>query len=83
VAPDIRDDVVDFVRDWSDKTEIPILSFIKWLGIARSKIYHWKKRYGKANEHNGKIPRDFWLEDWENKKLFNIILITPMMVIVV
>jgi hypothetical protein len=22
-----------------------------------------KKRYGKANEHNGKVPRDFWLEE--------------------
>ena len=33
--------------------------------ISRPKFYDWKKRYGRANEHNGKIPRDFWLEPWE------------------
>jgi len=30
-----------------------------------SKFYTWRERYGKINTHNGKIPRDFWLEDWE------------------
>lgn len=38
---------------------------IKWLGISRSKFYDWKKRYGMENEHNGKIPRDFWLTEAE------------------
>jgi transposase InsO family protein len=27
------------------------------------------KRYGCANEHNGWIPRDFWLEDWEKREI--------------
>jgi len=27
------------------------------LGIAPSKYYDWKRRYGKVNEHNGWIPR--------------------------
>lgn len=22
-------------------------------------------RYGKVNEHNAQIPRDFWFESWE------------------
>ena len=43
--------------------------FIKWLGIAPSKFYDWKRRYGKVNEHNTWIPRDFWLEPWEKKKI--------------
>lgn len=34
-----------------------------------SKFYNWKQRYGKVNEHNGKIPRDFWLEEWEKKAI--------------
>ncbi len=62
---DIRDEIVDFARDWSAKSEISISSFIKWLGISTSKFYNWEKRYGKANEHNGKIPRDFWLQERE------------------
>jgi putative transposase len=31
------------------------------VGISRGKFFEWKKRYGKVNEHNGKVPRDNWL----------------------
>jgi putative transposase len=37
--------------------------------VGSSKFYTWKQRYGKVNEHNGKIPRDFWLEEWEKKAI--------------
>lgn len=47
------------------KTELPLYLFICWLGVTSSKYYNWKDRYGKANEHNGLMPRDFWLEEWE------------------
>lgn len=47
------------------KTELPLTLFILWLGISPSKFYNWQSRYGKANEHNGSVPRDFWLEQWE------------------
>ncbi len=36
-----------------------------WLELGSSKYRTWLKRYGKANEHNGQIPRDWWLESWE------------------
>lgn len=62
---------MDFVNDWSEKTEIPLKSFIAWLDIGKSKFYTWHARYGKVNEHNGKIPRDFWLEDWEKQAILN------------
>ena len=32
-----------------------------------SKFYHWKARYGKANEHNAQVPRDHWLEASEKE----------------
>jgi transposase InsO family protein len=41
------------------------------LGLASSKYHDWKGRYGKANEHNGKIPRDWWLEDWEQQAIID------------
>jgi len=44
---------VDFVRRWSEKTEIGTGRFIAWLDIAASKFYDWRERYGKVNEHNG------------------------------
>lgn len=45
--------------------------FINWLGLAASKFYNWQKRYGKVNEHNALIPRDFWLEDWERQAIID------------
>jgi hypothetical protein len=60
---------VDFVRRWSEKTELGAGRFIKWLDITASKFYDWRERYGKVNEHNGWVPRDFWLEDWEKQAI--------------
>ena len=66
---DTRDEVVDFFRRWSEKTEIGVGKFITWLGIRSSKFYQWQQRYGRVNEHNGWIPRDFWLEPWEKEAI--------------
>jgi len=60
---------MDFVNRWSEKTEISVARFIPWLGVSASKFYRWSTRYGKVNEHNGWIPRDFWLEDWEKQAI--------------
>jgi len=60
---------VDFVRRWSDRTEIGVGRFVKWLEVRAGKFYQWRERYGKANEHNGWVPRDFWLEEWEKKAI--------------
>jgi hypothetical protein len=65
LRPVDRDEVVDWVRGWSKKTEISLGRFIPWLGIGASKFYNWRQRDGRVNEHNGWIPPDFWLEDWE------------------
>jgi transposase InsO family protein len=62
---------VDYVRCWSAKTEIGTGRFIHWLGVAASKFYDWQKRYGRVNEHNGWVPRDFWLEAWEKQAILD------------
>jgi transposase InsO family protein len=62
---------MDFVNEWSGKTEIGANHFIEWIDLAASKFYNWRLRYGKANEHNGRIPRDFWLEDWEKQAIIS------------
>jgi len=63
--------VIDFTNEWTEKAEIPVTRFIRWLGTGTSKFYQWRERYGKANEHNCKIPRDFWLEDWEKQAIID------------
>ena len=69
VPHDTRDAIVDYVGRWSERTEIPAKRLVAWLGVAEGKFYAWRKRYGKANEHNGKVPRDWWLEGWEKQAI--------------
>ena len=66
---DTRDQVVDFVRSWSDKTEIPLARFMPWIGIGTSKFYDWKQRFGQVNEHNAWVPRDHWLTAEEHERI--------------
>ncbi len=44
---------------------MPVKQLLDWMGLGTSKFHQWRKRYGQANEHNGKVPRDWWLEEWE------------------
>jgi putative transposase len=69
---------VDFVRRWSEKTEISAGRFIEWLDITASKFYDWRERYGKVNEHNDWVPRDFWLEEWEKQAIIGFHLKNPL-----
>lgn len=65
VEHDVRDEIVDFMKKWAEKTEIPLTRLVGTAELGLSKFYSWKDRYGRANEHNAPVPRDFWLEPWE------------------
>jgi hypothetical protein len=78
VPPDTRDAVVDFVNRWSAKTEIAVSRLIPWLADSFSKYYSWSRRYGKVNEHNDWIPRDFLFEDWEKQAIIGFRLEYPL-----
>jgi transposase InsO family protein len=56
---------VDYVAKWSERTGIAAKRIVPWLGIRENKFYDWKQRYGRVNEHNGEVPRDWWLTDAE------------------
>ena len=75
---DTRDTIVDFIRGWSDKTEIPVCRFLPWIGIGTSKFHDWKKRFGQVNEHNAWIPRDHWLTDDEKLSICNFARAHPL-----
>jgi hypothetical protein len=51
--------------------------FIACLDIITNKFYDWRERYGKVTEHNGWIPRDFWLEEWEKQAIMGFHLKNP------
>ncbi len=68
---------MDYVRYWADRAELKKQTLIRWIGISRSKFYDWQKRYGKINEHNHRVPRDFWLGEWEKQTIVNYFLDHP------
>jgi transposase InsO family protein len=67
----VRDAVVDYVRQWSERTELPAARLLRWIGIAGSKYNSWQKRYGKVNEHNAWVPRDHWLTAEEKRAIID------------
>ncbi len=70
--------MIDFIKRWAKRSGIAVARFITWLGLASSKYFDWQCRYGKANEHNALVPRDFWLEDWEKQAIINFYLKHPL-----
>lgn len=71
MQPDLRDQIIDFVRERAAQTGLPASQLVAWIGISASKFFDWKRRYGKVNEHNAWIPRDHWLEDWEKQAIID------------
>jgi transposase InsO family protein len=63
--------VVDYVNYWTERAELPARRLLAWLQLSTSKFHQWKDRYGKVNEHNGQVPRDWWLEDWEKQAILD------------
>jgi putative transposase len=55
----------------SKRSELPCKDLFKWAKLSTSKYHTWLKRYGKINGHNGKIPRDWWLEEWEKQPILD------------
>ena len=78
VAHDIRDELVDFVRHWSERTEICYEQLLGWIELSARKFRDWRVRYGKVNEHNYLVPRDHWLEEWEKKAIIDFYYQYPL-----
>lgn len=53
------------MRYWSKRAGLSVGQLVGWLGISPSKYYQWQRRHGQPNQHNGQIPRQFWLLGWE------------------
>ena len=70
--------MVDYVRYWTDRAETPARQILGWMGVPEGTYYKWRKRYGKVNEHNGWIPRDHWLEDWEKRAIIDYYVDHPL-----
>ena len=59
------------MKYWTKRAELPTKRLLGWLELGASKFHQWQDRYGKVNEHNGQIPRDTWLEEWEKQAILD------------
>ncbi len=69
MPPDLRDEVVDFVRAFTRQTELATCWVLTRLGVRPAQFYRWLPRYGSVPAHNGRIPREHWLEPWERQAI--------------
>jgi putative transposase len=69
VEPDIRDEIVETILEYRERTEIPSYRLLGFLGLTASKYHEWRRRYGVPNRHNGKIPKATWLFEHEKKAI--------------
>jgi putative transposase len=63
--------VVDYVNRWTKRTELSTKQLLGWLELGSSKFHQWRQRYGRPNAHNGRMPRDGWLADWEKQAILD------------
>jgi transposase InsO family protein len=59
------------MKYWTKRADVPCQLLLRWAKLRTSKYHQWKKRYGQINSHNGKIPRDWWLEEWEKQAIID------------
>ncbi len=64
-----RDEVVAFIAEWTKRTGLSAKHIVEWLALSASTYHDWRRRNGKANQHNSAAPRTFWLLPWERAKI--------------
>jgi len=69
---------VDCIQSWAEKTGLAVDRLLKWLDLSAGKYYDWRSRYGQINQHNAKVPRDFWLEEWEKQAILDYQTLYPL-----
>jgi putative transposase len=65
----VRDEVVDYVRKWNQRAELPKTRILGWIGLASSTFSNWTRCYGQVYQHNGWVPREHWLADGERQAI--------------
>lgn len=70
--------MVDFVTAFSARIGQPVRWVLRRVGIAPGQFHRWAKRYGRANTHNGLIPREHWLTAAEREAILRFHAAHPL-----
>ena len=63
--------MLDYIDRWSARAELPARQLLRWMGLGTSKYHLWRRHYGRPHAHNGHIPRDGWLQEWEKQAIID------------
>ena len=77
VEPEMRDEVVGFVKQWREKTGLTAKLLLGEIGLSPGKYHDWVRRYGHDNAHNSAVPCAHWLEDREKQAIIVYFLTHP------
>ena len=67
----MRQDVVDFIQLWAEKTPFTREQVLVQVGLPSSKYHDWVQRYAEENRHNAQIPKQIWLRKAEKEAILN------------
>jgi transposase-like protein len=51
LAHDVRDGIVDYMKYWTERAEVPCKTLLGWARLRPSKYRQWIRRYGSVNAH--------------------------------
>ena len=69
VPHDTRDEVVDFVNHWTERTELPAKRLLGWLGWPRASSTTGEALRQGQRAQRAWFPRDDWLAAWEKQAI--------------
>jgi len=67
----MRQEVVDFIQLWAEKTPFTREQVLVRVGLPPSKYHDWVQRYVKENRHNAQIPKQIWLQKAEKEAVLD------------
>lgn len=65
----MRDEIVHYIEKMVALTAFSRLELMKLIDVRAGRYYEWKKRLGKFNQHNGKIPKSHWVLPQEREAI--------------
>lgn len=64
-----RDEIVEFVGHWHERSEIAIGRLLGWIELPRNRYYDWVRRRSLPNRHNALVPKGHWILPWEKQAI--------------
>jgi putative transposase len=69
VSPEVRAEVLEFVRQWHQRGEFKVGQLLRWLGLSNSKYYAWREGQGQVKRPGGQLSKGHWLLAWEKSAI--------------